>query len=107
MKMFHSPKMFGGTRSRTQTKLIGMIGMGPSTYEIEFETSTLLARCTLRTPKAVDLKAYTNEAAIAALPTPTNRSAVTFSGCAYFIPALFLRDTIINTDSDDPLELIP
>eukprot|EP00957_Ditylum_brightwellii_P046687 3542835-Ditylum_brightwellii.AAC.1 len=43
MKIFHSPKMFGGTRSRTLPKLIGMIGMGLSTYGVEFETSTLLA----------------------------------------------------------------
>eukprot|EP00957_Ditylum_brightwellii_P139171 10607589-Ditylum_brightwellii.AAC.1 len=92
MKMFHSPKIFGGTRSRTQMNLIGMIGMGSSTYGVEFETSTLLAQCTLRTPKAVDLKACTNAVAIAVLPTPTNRSAVTFSGCAYFIPALFLQE---------------
>jgi hypothetical protein len=42
MKIFHNPKMFRGTRSRKQTKLIGMIGMGPSTYGLEFKTSTLL-----------------------------------------------------------------
>eukprot|EP00957_Ditylum_brightwellii_P172539 13135693-Ditylum_brightwellii.AAC.1 len=52
VKMFHSPKMFRGTRSRTQTKLIGIIGMGLLTYGVEFETSILLAQCTLRTPKA-------------------------------------------------------
>eukprot|EP00957_Ditylum_brightwellii_P042842 3242921-Ditylum_brightwellii.AAC.1 len=32
MKMFHSSKIFRGMRSRTQTKLIGMIGMEPSAY---------------------------------------------------------------------------
>eukprot|EP00957_Ditylum_brightwellii_P005593 428138-Ditylum_brightwellii.AAC.1 len=58
-------------------------------------------------PKSSRFEGLHKRSSNSSTSTPTTRSAVTFSGCTYFIPAPFLQDAIINTDSDDPLELIP
>eukprot|EP00957_Ditylum_brightwellii_P101694 7749988-Ditylum_brightwellii.AAC.1 len=81
--------------------------MGPSAFRVEVEGGSMVKNCGLVTPTIDDIRDCSDAGELGALAIPDQRGAVTYPGCACFIPAPFLRDAIINAESNDPFEIIP
>eukprot|EP00957_Ditylum_brightwellii_P126045 9609335-Ditylum_brightwellii.AAC.1 len=56
IKMLHSPTLFEGTRNRRHSKLVCLVGMGPSDIGVEVESKTPVKGCNLVTPSIEAIK---------------------------------------------------
>ena len=86
--MLHSPRNFGGTRTRPANKLICMLGMGPQAVCVLVDLNSALANCDIIVPTANELLACTTVQEVEAIAPPARalRNANDFEGSAVFIP---------------------
>lgn len=107
--MLHSPRNFGGTRTRPANKLICMLGMGPQAVCVLVDLNSALANCDIIVPTANELLACTTVQEVEAIAPPARalRNANDFEGSAVFIPGPLFRNAIIASGTTNPLQLIP
>eukprot|EP00957_Ditylum_brightwellii_P198665 15141796-Ditylum_brightwellii.AAC.1 len=89
--ILHSPKNFGGMRTRPTNKVAAMIGLGSTAIGVLINEKVALEDCNLVTPTIDEIELCTTEIDIAALACPAQSGKVTFPGSATFIPAPWLR----------------
>ena len=104
--ILHSPKIFGGTRSRPDNKDLFMLGLGVHATYLFIDLRTALTDCQIVVAALTDL--YDCKTAQDVADTPEN-CLIGFEGSSIFIPALVLRNTILSSGSgkNQPFELIP
>ena len=105
--IFHSPKNFGGTRSRPDNKVVCMLGLGAHTMYIFIDLRTALADCQIVVPAVTDLSDCESAQDVANIPAPEENGLVDFEGSSIFIPAPVLRNAILRSGTNEPFELIP
>ena len=105
--LLHSPKNFGGTRSRPDNKVTCMIGLGARSACILPDLNSAFADIRIVVPSVHELAACETAEEVANIPTPDVNGAVGFEGSGIFIPGPVLRNAIIESNSKDPFELIP
>jgi hypothetical protein len=105
--LLHSPKIFGGTRSRPDNKVTCMIGLGAHAAAIIPDLNSAFADTRIVVPSVQDLAACESAEEVANIPEPNENGVVSFEGLAIFIPGPVLRNAIIESNSKDPFELIP
>ena len=104
--ILHSPHNFGGTRTRPTNKVAAMIGLGLTPIGVLINKKAALDDCKLVTPTIDEFELCATGINIAALACPAQSGQVTFPGSATFIPAPWLRESILNSETLDPFELI-
>ena len=105
--LFHSPKSFGGTRSRPKNKVSCMIGFGARATCVLPVLQSAFAYVRIFIPSVQELGGCTSAEDIANLPAPAQNGVVGLEGSAIFIPGPVLQDTIIESVSRNPFDLIP
>ena len=68
--MLHSPKNFGGTRTRPANKLVCMIGMGSQAVSILVDLNLALANCDIIVPSVLKLSGCTTAQEVEDIPAP-------------------------------------
>ena len=101
--IIHSPKRFGGTRSRATGKIVGLMGLGAEAQRVIINEDTAVLACKIKTPTFGAIRGCALGTDIEGL---RSSSSVTFEGAAIFIPAPWLRDVILMADTRDPIEII-
>jgi hypothetical protein len=99
--LLHSPKKFGGTRSRPDNKL------GARATCILPDLNSTLADIRIVVPSVQDLAGCASSEEVANIPAPNQNGVVSFKGSGMFIPGPVLRNAIIELNSKKPFELIP
>jgi hypothetical protein len=105
--ILHSPKNFGGTRSRPKNKVVCMLGIGPRATYILPNSNTALADIQIVVPTVQDLAGCESPKEVANIPAPEENGLVGVKGSAIFIPGPILWNTIIPAKTKNPFELIP
>jgi hypothetical protein len=105
--ILHSPKNFGGTRTRTESKVVGMIGLEAQATWVQINLVSALANCNIVVPTVHKLSACTIAQEVAVIPVPEENGVVRFGGSAIFILAPALRNAILALNTQNPVELIP
>jgi hypothetical protein len=105
--ILHSPKNFGGTRSRPDNKVVCMLGMGAHAMCIFIDLRSALADCQIVVPAETDLSDCESAQDVANISAPEENGLVGFEGSSIFIPAPVLRDAILASGTNEPFELIP
>jgi len=105
--ILHSPKNFGGTRSRPDNKVVCMLGLGAHTMYIFIDLRTALADCQIVVPAVTDLSDCESAQDVANIPAPEENGLIDFDGSSIFIPAPVLRNAILRSGTNEPFELIP
>jgi hypothetical protein len=105
--VFHSPKNFGGMRTRPKNKVVGMIGLGAQATWVKINLTSALADCNIIVPTVKELAACTTAQEVAAILAPNVIGLNGFKGSAIFIPAPALRNAILASNTQDPCKLIP
>ena len=105
--ILHSPKNFGGTRSRPNNKVVCMLGLGAHTMYDFIDLRTALADCQIVVPAVTDLSDCESAQDVANIPAPEENGLVDFEGSSIFIPAPVLRNAILRSGTNEPFELIP
>eukprot|EP00957_Ditylum_brightwellii_P188852 14375408-Ditylum_brightwellii.AAC.1 len=103
----HSFKIIGGTRACLEKKMICLLGVGIEAACMEVNIASIIKECNFRAPRSEDMQACEDADALDAWMEPGNRVSINNKGSASFVPAPFLRDTMLEADSKDPWELIP
>ncbi len=103
----HSPKNFGGTRSRPDNKVSCMIGLGARGTCVLPVLQSAFADVQIVIPSVQDLGGCTSAEDIANIPVPDQNGVVGFEGSAIFIPGPLFRNAIIESNTRNPSELIP
>jgi hypothetical protein len=98
--LLHSPKKFGGTRSRPDNKL------GARAISILPDLNSTFADIRI-VPSVQDLAGCASAEDVANIPAPNQNGVVSFEGSGMFIPGPVLRNAIIESNSKNPFELIP
>jgi hypothetical protein len=111
IKIFHSPKNFGGMLLCPSNKVICLTGLGRSAICVQLDPTLALPDCKQVTPLIVDFKTCLTAQDIRDLQVPSTKpedGGFYFSkGSNIMLPAPWLQDTILNADTQDPFELIP
>ncbi len=89
--IFHSPKNFGGIRSRPDNKVVCMLGLGIHATYILINLRAALADCQIVVSAVTGLSNCETANDVANIPAPDEDGFVGFEGSAVFIPALVLR----------------
>jgi len=105
--LLHSPKNFGGTRSRPDNKVTCMIGFGARAASILPDLNSAFVDTRIVVPSVQDLAVCESAEEVANIPAPNENGVVGFEGSAIFIPGPVLRNAIIESNSKYPFELIP
>ena len=107
--ILHSPKIFGGTRSRPDNKDLFMLGLGVHATYLFIDLRTALTDCQIVVAALTDLYDCKTAQDVADTPAPKENCLIGFEGSSIFIPALVLRNTILSSGSgkNQPFELIP
>ncbi len=105
--IMHSPKNFGGTRTRPDNKAICMFGIGSLAVSILIDLNSALAKCNIIVSVVQELSGYKTVLAVANIPAPGDIGLIRFKGSAIFIPGPVLRNTVLMSNTADPFELIP
>jgi hypothetical protein len=105
--LFHSPKNFGGTRSRSELKVSCMLGLGARATPVLLDLNSAFANIQIVVPSVQDLAGCESSDEVAAILAPEENGEVGFEGSAIFIPGPILRNTIIGSNKKNPFELIP
>ena len=101
------PKNCGGTRTRPENKLIGLIGLGAQATGVHIDLRMALASLNIIVPNVEEISGCTNAEEVNGLPIPNENEDANFDGSAIFIPAPAFRNAILATNIRDPFELIP
>ena len=104
--LFHSPRNFGGTRTRQENKLVCRLGMGPQAIRVLIELNSVLANCDIIVPTVDELSGCTTAQEVEDIPAPAG-NIISFEGSAIYIPGSIFRNAIITSGSTTPSELIP
>ncbi len=112
IQLIHSPKNLGGTRTRTKNKIVSLVGMGSQATAVILDFKKALGDRNIVTPTIDELvNCGTKEEFLALVcpdqPEEGSLDGVTYTGSNAFLPAPWLRDFILESDSLDPLDLIP
>jgi hypothetical protein len=91
----HSFKVLGGTLLRPATKVLCLLGSGPSAVAFIVDKQSLLNPCNLVTPTIDKLQECSNEDKVNAVIAPPDDGAVTYPGSASFFAAPWLVDVIM------------
>jgi len=105
--ILHSPKNFGGTRSRPNNKVVCMLGLGAHEMYVFIDLRTALTDCKIVVPAVADLSDCELAQDVANIPAPEEIGLVGFEGSSIFIPAPVLPDAILASGTNEPFELIP
>ncbi len=105
--ILHSPKNFGGTRSRPDNKVVCMLGLGAHATYVLIDSRTALADCQIVVPAVTDLSDCESAQDVANIPAPEENGLVDFEGSSIFIPATVLRNAILVSGTNEPFKLIP
>jgi hypothetical protein len=110
IKIFHSPKNFGGRLLCPSNKVACLTGLGWSAICMQLDPTLALADCKLVTPSIVDFEACLTAQDVRDLQVPSakpeNGGLYSYKGSNIMLPAPWLRDTILNADTQDPFKLI-
>jgi len=101
--IIHSPKRFGGTRSRTTDKIVCLTGLGAEAQRIIINEATAIKACKIKTPTFGAIRGCALDTGITSL---RSSSSVTFEGSAVFLPVPWLHTAILSADTRDPIEII-
>ena len=98
--------------TRVNNKIVCLIGMGSQANPVTLDFETALADRNIITPTIYDIVNCGTKEEIIALVCPDqpeegSQDGVTFPGSNAFISAPWLHNLIVNSDSSDPLDLIP
>ena len=111
IKVYHSPKNFGGTLLRPSNKVACLTGLGRSAICVQLNVASAFADCKMNTPSSEELAACTTAENVRDFPIPAaepdEEGDFTYEGSNIMLPAPWLRDTIMNADTQSPFELIP
>ena len=102
--ILHSPKNFGGTRSRPANKVVCMLGLGAHTMYIFIDLRTALADCQIVVPTVTDLSNCESAQDVANITAPEENGLVGFKGTSIFIPAPVLRNAILASGTNEAFE---
>ena len=102
----HSFKNIGGTPLLPTNKYVCFLGANDNASAVIINPQTITADVNLRTPTHTDILACANIAELAALANPANNAAITYPGCATFLPAPWLVDAILAAGTNKPLDTI-
>ncbi len=105
--ILHSPKNFGGTRSRPENKVVCMLGVSPQATCMLLDLNTAFKDIQLIVPSVYDLAEWKSAKDVANIPAPEANGLDRFEGSAIFIPGPVLQNTIITSNTKNPFELIP
>ncbi len=89
-----SPKIFGGTRSRPDNKVICMTSLGNQATYVLIDLKTALADCRIVVPTVTELAKCKGVKDVTNIPAPEENGHVGFDGSAVFIPSPVLRNAI-------------
>ncbi len=111
IRILHSPKDFGGTLLRPTHKVACLTGIGRSALCVQINVASAVSVCKMNTPTREELANCATADDIQNLPLPDDQpdenGLFSYEGANIMIPAPWLRDAIINADSNDPFEIIP
>ena len=82
--MLHSPRNFGGTRTRPANKLVCMIGMGPMAVSVLVDLNLALANCDIIVPTVLKLSGCTTSQEVKDIPAPAG-GVIGFEGSSIYI----------------------
>jgi hypothetical protein len=105
--ILHSPKNFGGTRSRPDNKVVCMLGLGVHATYVHINLRTALGDCQIVVPVVTDLSNCKTTKEVTNIPAPKEDGLVGFKGYSVFISAPVLRNTILASGTNKPFKLIP
>ena len=105
--LLHSPKYFGGTRSRPDNKVSCMIGLGARATSIFPVLNSALEDIHVVVPSVQELSGCESAQDVENIPALDQNGEKGFEGSAIFIPGPVLRNAIIESNSRNPSELIP
>jgi hypothetical protein len=106
VSIIHHQHNFGGTLLRPTHKVGCLVGMGPNATSVVLNHWSALSPVIAVVPPIGDIKACLTAEALAVLPIPRPRGVVNLKGINCFIPAPFLRNTILSADSFASLALV-
>jgi hypothetical protein len=104
--MLHSPRNFGGTRTRPANKLVCMIGIGPQAVSVLVDLNLALANCDIIVPTVLELLGCTIAQEVKDIPAPAG-GVIGFKGSLIYILGPIFRNAIITSGSTNPFKLIP
>jgi len=107
INIIHSPLNFGGTRTRSKNKIACLLGLGPLATAVILNDRQAIEECEIATPTLDAMHACKTAEDFQALAAPPIDGEVTFPGAASFIPSPFLRNFVIESESNDPAEIVP
>ena len=110
IKIFHSPKNFGGTLLRPSHKVACLTGLGRSAICVQVDLTSAVADIKLVTPTIEEFEACSTAQDVRDLPIPEanpENGVYSYKGSNIMLLAPWLRDTIMNVETRDPFELIP
>ena len=96
--LLHSPRNFGGTRTRPANKLVCMLGMGPQAVSVLISLNLALTNCNIFVPTVNKLSGCTTAQKVKDIPNPDQNGLVGFKGSAIFILGPVLCNTIITSN---------
>jgi hypothetical protein len=105
--ILHSPKNFGGTRSRPDNKVMCTLRLGAHTTYVLIDLRTALADCQIAIPAVTDLLDCKTAQDVANIPAPEENGLLGSKGSSNFIPALVFHNTILASGTNEQFELIP
>ncbi len=91
IRILHSPKNFGGTRTRPENKVVCMVGMGTQSVSILVNLNLALANCNIIFPTVNKLSRCKTAQEVKDIPIPATNGLVGFKESAIFIPGPFLQ----------------
>ena len=104
IQLVHGVKNLGGTTSRPNNKIVGIIGMRNQGICVELKEETMVTDVKFDAPS---LLAYRNCVSTQELKNLTPDGGGSFKGSSAFIMAPFLRTAVLKAETNEPLELIP
>ena len=111
IRCLHSPKNFGGTLLRPTHKVASLTGIGRSAICIQINVALAVAECKINTPTREELAACATAQNVRDIPfpdeAPDENGLFSYEGANIMMPAPWLRDTLFNSESNDPFDLIP
>jgi hypothetical protein len=111
IKIFHSPKNFGGRLLSPSNKVVCLTGLGCSAMCMQLDPISAFTDCKLVTPTFVEFEACLTAQNVPDLQVPSakpeNGGFYSYEGSNIVLPAPWLQDTNLNTDTQDPFKLIP
>ena len=103
--VLHSFKVAGGSLLHPTTKLMCLLGAGSNAAVFTIDKNSILTPCDLITPTIDELMGCSNEEEVNAIAAPTG-GVVTYPGGSTFLPAPWLRDTVMSSGTSNHAKLI-